>query len=44
MLAPRGIVVLEHARRRTTPERAAGLRRSRLVLSGDSALSLYEAE
>lgn len=43
-LAPGGLTVLEHARRRPGPDRAAGLRRTRLLVSGDSALSLYEAE
>jgi 16S rRNA (guanine(966)-N(2))-methyltransferase RsmD len=43
-LAPGGLVVLEHARRRAAPERGAGLQRTRLLVSGDSALSLYEAE
>lgn len=44
VLAPRGLVVLEHARRLAAPERAGGLHRVRLLVSGDSALSLYEAE
>jgi 16S rRNA (guanine(966)-N(2))-methyltransferase RsmD len=44
LLAPGGLVVLEHARRQSAPERAADLRRVRLLVSGDSALSLYEAE
>jgi 16S rRNA (guanine966-N2)-methyltransferase len=40
-LAPGGILVLEHARRRVSPERLGGLVRSRDVTSGDSALTLY---
>ena len=41
VLAPGGIVVVEHARRRPAPERAGRLTRSRDVLSGDSALAFY---
>lgn len=37
-----GLVVLEHARRRESPASAGGLRRVRVLLSGDSALSFYE--
>lgn len=42
LLAPDGLVVLEHAKRRDSPEQAGGLRRVRLLTSGDSALSFYE--
>jgi 16S rRNA (guanine(966)-N(2))-methyltransferase RsmD len=42
LLAPGGIAVLEHPRRHATPERADRLRRSREVVSGDSALAFYE--
>jgi 16S rRNA (guanine966-N2)-methyltransferase len=42
-LAARGLLVLEHARRRPAPEAAGKLVRTRQVISGDSALSLYEA-
>lgn len=41
-LAPAGVLVLEHAWRRSPPE-PAGARRTRTVRSGDSALSFYEA-
>jgi 16S rRNA (guanine966-N2)-methyltransferase len=41
-LAPGGLLVLEHARRRSIPD-VAGLRNVRTVLSGDSALTLFEA-
>ena len=41
-LAPGGVVVLEHARRRPVPD-AAGVRAARTVISGDSALTFFEA-
>jgi 16S rRNA (guanine966-N2)-methyltransferase len=41
MLAKDGVLVLEHARRQATPDAVGSLIRSRLVVSGDSALSLY---
>jgi 16S rRNA (guanine966-N2)-methyltransferase len=41
-LAVRGLLVLEHARRRSPPPAAGELVRTRQVISGDSALSLYE--
>jgi 16S rRNA (guanine966-N2)-methyltransferase len=40
-LAEDGVLVLEHARRRPAPERAGRLERTREIISGDSALSLY---
>jgi 16S rRNA (guanine966-N2)-methyltransferase len=40
-LAPGGLLVLEHARRRPSPETAGLLVRVRQVTSGDSALSFY---
>lgn len=40
-LAPGGLLVLEHARRRAAPPAAGGLVRTRVVESGDSALSFY---
>ena len=43
-LAPGGLLVLEHARRRTAPPRAGDLTRTRVVHSGDSALSFYRHE
>jgi 16S rRNA (guanine966-N2)-methyltransferase len=42
LLAPDGLLVLEHARRRAAPDSAGRLVRVRQVISGDSALSLYE--
>jgi 16S rRNA (guanine(966)-N(2))-methyltransferase RsmD len=43
-LAPGGLLVLEHARRRMAPPRAGDLTRTRVVHSGDSALSFYQHE
>jgi 16S rRNA (guanine966-N2)-methyltransferase len=40
-LAPGGVVVLEHARRRATAERAGTLQRIRELSSGDSGLTFY---
>jgi 16S rRNA (guanine(966)-N(2))-methyltransferase RsmD len=40
-LAPGGLLILEHSRRRETPESAGSLIRSRLLVAGDSALSFY---
>jgi 16S rRNA (guanine966-N2)-methyltransferase len=42
-LAPGGVLVVEHARRRPSPDSVGGLLRSRDVTSGDSALALYIA-
>jgi 16S rRNA (guanine(966)-N(2))-methyltransferase RsmD len=42
MVAPRGVVVLEHARRRPAPQSVGGLVSVRHVETGDSALSFYE--
>jgi len=41
MLSAAGLVVLEHARRREAPEVAGSLKRVRLLIAGDSALSFY---
>jgi len=41
-LAPNGLIVLEHARRRAAPD-AGGVRAVRTVVSGDSALTFFEA-
>jgi 16S rRNA (guanine(966)-N(2))-methyltransferase RsmD len=41
LLATDGRLVLEHSRRRNVPERVPGLRRIRVLTSGDSALSFY---
>jgi len=38
-----GRAVLEHSRRRASPEAAASLRRTRVIVAGDSALSFYVA-
>jgi len=40
-LSAAGVLVLEHARRRVSPPSAGGLARTRVVHSGDSALSFY---
>jgi 16S rRNA (guanine966-N2)-methyltransferase len=42
VMALGGLLVLEHARRRPAPDSAGGLRRTRAVTSGDSALAFYE--
>jgi 16S rRNA (guanine966-N2)-methyltransferase len=42
-LSPDGLMVLEHATRRTVPE-VAGVRPTRTVRSGDSALTLFEVD
>ena len=41
LIAPGGLLVLEHARRRAAPEQAGRLRKSRDLVSGDSALAFY---
>jgi 16S rRNA (guanine(966)-N(2))-methyltransferase RsmD len=41
LIAPGGLLVLEHARRRAAPDLAGGLARVREVTSGDSALAFY---
>ncbi|MES1255331.1 MAG: 16S rRNA (guanine(966)-N(2))-methyltransferase RsmD [Acidobacteriota bacterium] len=42
LLAPGGVIVLEHARRGVAPQAIVGLRQVREVGSGDSMLSFYE--
>ena len=42
LIEPGGLLVLEHARRRRTPETAGRFVRMRQVTSGDSTLSFYE--
>jgi 16S rRNA (guanine966-N2)-methyltransferase len=42
VMAPGGLAVLEHARRREAPALAGPLARARQVKSGDSMLSIYE--
>jgi len=44
IVAPGGVVVLERARRVTAPDAAGRLVRSRDVISGDSALTVYATE
>ncbi len=41
LVAPDGLLVLEHARRRPAPEQAGRLRKTRDLMSGDSALAFY---
>ena len=41
LIAPGGLLVLEHARRRESPESVGQLTRTRVLRSGDSALSFY---
>ncbi len=41
LVLPGGLVVLEHSRRRASPESAGGIGRSRVLKAGDSALSFY---
>jgi 16S rRNA (guanine966-N2)-methyltransferase len=41
LIAPGGLLVLEHARRRPAPEQVGRLNRTRDLLSGDSALAFY---
>jgi 16S rRNA (guanine966-N2)-methyltransferase len=42
LVAPGGRAVLEHSRRRSSPERAGALQRTRVLVAGSSALSFYE--
>ncbi|HEV3062305.1 MAG TPA: 16S rRNA (guanine(966)-N(2))-methyltransferase RsmD [Vicinamibacterales bacterium] len=42
LLAADGVLVLEHAKRRSAPLSASGVARSRQIVSGDSMLSFYE--
>jgi 16S rRNA G966 N2-methylase RsmD len=44
LVARNGRLVLEHARRRTAPERAGGLVRIRNLIAGDSGLAIYRQE
>jgi 16S rRNA (guanine(966)-N(2))-methyltransferase RsmD len=41
VVAPSGVIVLEHATRQRVPEIAGGLARTRQIASGDSTLSFY---
>jgi 16S rRNA (guanine966-N2)-methyltransferase len=44
LVAPDGLMVIEHARRDEAPARAASIMKMRDIVSGDSALSLYGVE
>jgi len=41
LVAPGGLLVIEHARRDAAPETVAGLKRTRALIQGDSALAFY---
>lgn len=41
VVGPGGRLVLEHSKRRASPESAGALRRTRVLTAGDSALSFY---
>jgi 16S rRNA (guanine966-N2)-methyltransferase len=41
LVGPAGRLVLEHSRRRESPDAVGSLRRTRLLVAGDSALSFY---
>jgi 16S rRNA (guanine(966)-N(2))-methyltransferase RsmD len=43
LLAPGGLLILEHARRDAAPARVASIAKTRDINSGDSALALYMA-
>ncbi len=43
LVAPGGVLILEHARRDAAPDHAASLAKTRDIMSGDSALSMYQA-
>jgi 16S rRNA (guanine966-N2)-methyltransferase len=43
LVAPGGVLILEHARRDAAPDHAVSLAKTRDIMSGDSALSLYQA-
>jgi 16S rRNA (guanine966-N2)-methyltransferase len=44
LLAPDGLVVFEHSRRVTAPDRAGALHRTRDLRSGDSLLTFYRCQ
>ncbi len=44
VVAPGGLVVIEHARKQRAPERSGQLERTRELLSGDSALTFYTCQ
>ena len=41
LVAPGGVLILEHARRDAAPASVASLAKTRDIMSGDSALTLY---
>jgi 16S rRNA (guanine966-N2)-methyltransferase len=43
LVAPGGLVILEHARREVAPSVAAAITKTRDIFSGDSALTVYRA-
>jgi 16S rRNA (guanine(966)-N(2))-methyltransferase RsmD len=43
LIAPEGLVILEHARRDAAPAAAASIMKTRDIVSGDSALTIYGA-
>jgi 16S rRNA (guanine966-N2)-methyltransferase len=43
LIVPGGLLILEHARRRPAPEAVGRLRKTRDLVSGDSALAFYSA-
>ena len=43
LIAPDGLVILEHARRDAAPAAAASIMKTRDIVSGDSALTIYGA-
>lgn len=44
VLTEHGLLIVEHDRKNELPEEITGLRRSRVLKQGDSALSFYEVE
>ena len=44
LVAPGGVLILEHARRDAAPASVASLAKTRDIISGDSALSLYQTD
>ena len=44
LVGPEGLLIIEHARRDGAPARAAAVMKTRDIVSGDSALSLYRPD
>jgi 16S rRNA G966 N2-methylase RsmD len=44
LVAPAGLLILEHARRDAAPARAGSLTKTRDIMSGDRALSFYQPD